>query len=165
VTERPSAIRIERSDDGRTLVVRPRRSRALGIGLASLWNLSLAVGLFSRAPWFFPVAGAAAATVFAYFAVRALVGGATVRMDRSHCSVRFAPWPHQRFEYELADIHAFSVDPTEEGSHRIVLVTRGSNARIPVPLPLDGIKLEVQGTNRALTGTTPRAWAEELAPS
>lgn len=150
------------TEDGRGIVVRPRRSRGWMLVFASLWNLAFTVGLYARSPLYFSIIGALATLAFALFAVRSFRSRTTARFDESGRLV-VARSGSTLVSHETFDIRSFAVEETKEGSHRVVAVTAGSGARIPLPLPLDGFHIGLQGAERPFMGLTPRPWAEGVA--
>lgn len=151
MTARWSAI-----DEGRTIVVHPRRWSSLFFALAAIWN-GLGAWWSRGADLTFTLIASLGVLLFAYFAARSLAD-VFVRFDDGKMVVRAKPFyaiARPDFELSIADIEALVAgedDPYEAEGHAVFVVLKGSGAKKRVPLPLAGFLLRSRGARRPFAG-------------
>jgi len=161
--------RVSTIDDGRAVVVHPRRWNAFFFALASIWN---AAGMFwSRhsSPPFIVVAGLGA-LFFAYLAVRS-IAAVFVRFENGTMSVRAKPLlsiARADFEQPMIDIEAFVADRDDDHDcegHAVFVFLKGEGLRPKkrVPLPLAGIVLRSRGARTPFAGGVSYEEANQVA--
>lgn len=152
----PARRRWSMIDEGRGIVIHPRRWSAIFFALAAAWNGFGA--WFSRGEDLtFTLIASVGLVLFVYLAARSLAD-VFVRFDAGKMVVRAKPFfaiARPDFELPIADIEAFVAgddEAHEAEGHAVFVVLKGSGVKKRVPLPLAGFLLRSRGARRPFAG-------------
>ena len=141
---------------------------AIVLALAALWNLGFVVlTRNAQSGPTFLVIGLLGTLVFGYFALRGFLHRSRVSFTQGRLVCRSGPlWPRSHFEHDTQDITGFVAEPNptkNEQGHVVTLVTR-TNARLPLPLSLNGLVLSATtGADTPFSGVAPEGHALHIA--
>ena len=161
--------RVSVTDEGRAVVIHPRRWNAVFFVLAAIWN---GFGLWwSRSADFpFSLMAGLGVLLFAYLAVRSFAD-VFVRFENGTMTVRAKPLvsiARPDFELPMVDIEAFVADHDDDHEcegHAVFVFLKGEGLRPKkrVPLPLAGIVLRSRGARTPFAGGVSYEAAAEVA--
>lgn len=169
---KPQRPRISVIDEGRAVVVHPRRWNALFFVLAAIWN---GFGLWwSRSADFpFSLMAGIGVLLFAYLAARSFAD-VFVRFEDGTMTVRAKPLvsiARPDFELPMVDIEAFVADQDDDHEcegHAVFVFLKGQGlrdlrAKKRVPLPLAGFVLRSRGARTPFAGGVSYEEAHQVA--
>ena len=164
--------RVSVTDEGRGVVIHPRRWNAVFFVLAAIWN---GFGLWwSRSADFpFSLMAGLGVLLFAYLAVRSFAD-VFVRFENGTMTVRAKPLvsiARPDFELPMVDIEAFVADHDDDHEcegHAVFVFLKGTGlrdlrAKKRVPLPLAGFVLRSRGARTPFAGGVSYEEANQVA--